>query len=179
MLFRSGWILGVLALAGPTWNRVNQPLYASRAVQVVAISLSQHMLARDMTPSRLDRVRYKVHDLLASNRDGLNALIGYAGEAFVVAPLTSDANSLSDLLDAMAPDTMPLDGDNAALAIERGVKLIQDANAGGGSLVLVTDQVDGSAEAAAHRANAAGVTVSVLGVGTPQGGPVQIGRAHV
>jgi Ca-activated chloride channel family protein len=173
-LFAIGWTLCALALAGPSWSRVQQPLYASRAAQVVAISLSQHMLARDVAPSRLDRVRYKAHDLLASNRDGLNALIAYAGEAFVVAPLTSDANSLSDLLDAMAPDTMPVDGDNAALAIQRGVALIEDAKAAGGSLVLITDQADAAADAAARKSNAAGVQVSVLGVGTPQGGPVPL-----
>lgn len=173
-LFALGWTLCALALAGPSWSRVMQPLYASRAVQVVAISLSQDMLARDMAPSRLDRARYKAHDLLASNRDGLNALIGYAGEAFVVAPLTSDANSLDDLLDAMAPDTMPVDGNNAALAIERGVALIHDAKTSGGSLVLITDQADAAADAAARKAKAAGVQVSVLGVGTSQGGPVPL-----
>jgi Ca-activated chloride channel homolog len=171
-LFALGWALCALALAGPAWNRVTQPLYASRPAQVVAISLSQQMLARDVAPSRLDRARYKVRDLLASNHDGLNALIGYAGEAFVVAPLTSDANSLNDLLDALAPDTMPVDGDNPALAIERGVALIRDAGASGGSLVLITDQAGADADAAARKANAAGVRVSVLGVGTPQGGPV-------
>jgi Ca-activated chloride channel family protein len=173
-LFALGWMFCTLALAGPTWNRINQPLYASRPAQVVAISLSQHMLARDVAPSRLDRARYKVRDLLASNHDGLNALIGYAGEAFVVAPLTSDASSLNDLLDALAPDTMPLDGDNAALAIERGVALIHDAKASGGSLVLITDQADTAADAAARKANIAGVHVSVLGVGTTQGGPVPL-----
>lgn len=173
-LFALGWTLCALALAGPSWSRLSQPLYASRAAQVVAISLSQHMLARDVAPSRLDRARYKVRDLLASNRDGLNALIAYAGEAFVVAPLTSDAGSLNDLLDALAPDTMPLDGDNAALAIDRGVALIHDGKAGGGSLVLITDHADAAADAAARKADAAGVQVSVLGVGTPQGGPVPL-----
>jgi Ca-activated chloride channel homolog len=173
-LFALGWTLCTLALAGPTWSRVEQPLYASRAAQVVAISLSQHMLARDVTPSRLDRARYKARDLLHANQDGLNALVGYAGEAFVVAPLTSDARSLDDLLEAMAPDTMPVDGDNAAAAIERGVELIRDGKASGGSLVLITDQADAAAEAAARKADAAGVQVSVLGVGTPQGGPVPL-----
>ncbi|MDE2247807.1 MAG: tetratricopeptide repeat protein [Xanthomonadaceae bacterium] len=173
-LFLLGWTLAALALAGPTWSRVRQPLYASRAVQVVAMSLSQHMLARDMLPSRLDRARYKAHDLLASNRDGMNALIGYAGEAFVVAPLTSDAHSLDDLLDAMAPDTMPVDGNDAAAAIALGVKLIRDAGAGGGSLVLITDQADAAADAAARAARAAGVRVSVLGAGTEQGGPIPL-----
>lgn len=173
-LFLLGWTLAALALAGPSWSRINQPLYASRAAQVVAISLSQHMLARDVVPTRLDRARYKAHDLLDSNRDGMNALIGYAGEAFVVAPLTSDAHSLNDLLDAMAPDTMPVDGDNAAAAIALGVKLIKDAKAGGGSLVLITDQADAAADTAARAARAAGVKVSVLGVGTRQGGPVPL-----
>ncbi|MEO9079244.1 MAG: tetratricopeptide repeat protein [Rhodanobacter sp.] len=173
-LFALAWVLCTLALAGPSWNRVEQPLYANRPAQVVAISLSQHMLSRDTAPSRLDRARYKAHDLLSSNRDGLNALIGYAGETFVVAPLTSDASSLSDLLDAMAPDTMPVDGNNAAAAIKQGVQLIHDAKADGGSLVLITDQADAQADAAAAKALAAGVHVSVLGVGTRLGGPVPL-----
>ncbi|WP_114239062.1 tetratricopeptide repeat protein [Dyella sp. C9] len=173
-LLAVGWILGSLAMAGPTWSRVAQPMYSQRAAQVVALSLSQHMLARDVAPSRIDRARYKVRDLLAANHDGLNALVAYAGEAFVVAPLSTDEGSLRDLLDALAPDTMPVDGDNAAQAIERGVELIRGANVGGGSLVLVTDDADEAAVTAARKAQAAGVRVSVLGVGTPQGGPVPI-----
>jgi Ca-activated chloride channel family protein len=173
-LLACGWALVTLAMAGPTWSRVAQPLYAKRAAQVVAVSLSQRMLARDVTPSRLDRARYKVRDLLASNHDGLNALIAYAGEAFVVAPLTSDGAALNDLLDALSPDTMPVDGDDPAQAIERGVGLIHDAKVGGGSLVLVTDDADAAAQAAARKALADGVRVSVLGIGTAQGGPVPL-----
>ncbi|HKR76343.1 MAG TPA: tetratricopeptide repeat protein [Rhodanobacter sp.] len=171
-LLALAWLLAVLALAGPTWSHVEQPLYAHRAAQVVAISLSQRMLSHDVTPSRIDRARFKAHDLLTANRDGLNALVGYAGEAFVVAPLTSDTHSLGTLLDAMAPDTMPVDGDNAAAAIARGVALIRDAKVGGGSLVLVTDSAGTAAQDAARKARAEGVRVSVLGVGTPQGAPV-------
>lgn len=173
-LLAGGWVLVTLAMAGPTWSRVAQPLYAKRAAQVVAVSMSQRMLARDVTPSRLDRARYKVRDLFTANHDGLNALIAYAGEAFAVAPLTSDASALNDLLDALAPDTMPVDGDNAAQAIERGTALIRDAKVGGGSLVLVTDDADDAAQAAARKAAADGVRVSVLGMGTSQGGPVPL-----
>jgi Ca-activated chloride channel family protein len=132
------------------------------------------MLARDVAPSRLDRARYKARDLFAANRGGLNGLVAYAGEAFVVAPLTSDANSLNDLLDALAPDTMPVDGDNAAAAIARGAALIRDADVGGGSLVLVTDDAGDAAQQAARQARAEGVRVSVLGVGTAKGGPVPL-----
>ncbi|HEV2621095.1 MAG TPA: VWA domain-containing protein [Frateuria sp.] len=169
-----GWMLAVLALAGPAWSRVPLPLYADRAAQVVAISLSQRMLARDVAPSRLDRARYKARDLFAANHGGLNALVAYAGEAFVVAPLTSDAGSLNDLLDALAPDTMPVEGDNAAAAIARGAALIRDAKVGGGSLVLITDRAGAQAQQAARQARADGVRVSVLGIGTPQGAPVPL-----
>ena len=174
LLFVLGWTLAVVAFAGPAWNRVSQPLYARRAAQVVALSLSRHMLARDVAPSRLDRARFKARDLLDSNKDGLNGLVGYAGEAFVVAPLTSDAKSLNDLLGAMAPDTMPVDGDNAAAAIQLGAKLIHNANAASGSVVLITDNADASAQAAARTALAGGVHVSVLGVGSEHGGPVPV-----
>src|SRR5574337_663054 len=69
---------------------------------------------------------------------------------------------------------MPVDGNDAAAAIALGTKLIHDARAGGGSLVLITDQADASADAAARKALAAGVHVSVLGVGSAQGGPVPL-----
>jgi Ca-activated chloride channel family protein len=169
----AAWCLCMLALAGPTWSRTSEPLFANRAAQVIAISLSQHMLARDIAPSRLDRTRYKAQDLLNANSQGLNGLIAYAGEAFSVAPLTTDERSLSNLLTALSPDTMPVDGNDAARAIERGVAMIRQAQVSGGSLVVMTDQADASALAAARRAHSAGVDVSVLGIGTPQGGPMQ------
>jgi Ca-activated chloride channel family protein len=173
-LLALAWAIATLALAGPAWSRVGQPLYARRAAQVVAISLSQRMLARDVAPSRIDRARFKAHDLMMANRDGMNALIGYAGEAFVVAPLTADVHSLDTLLDAMAPDTMPVDGEDAAAAIARGVKLMRGAGTDGGSLVLIADSAGEGAREAARQALAAGVHVSVLGVGTPQGAPVPL-----
>ncbi|HUB91628.1 MAG TPA: tetratricopeptide repeat protein [Dyella sp.] len=174
-LLALGWTLGILALAGPTWSRVTEPMFNDRAAQVVALSLSKHMLARDVQPSRIERARYKVRDLLMANRDGLNALIGYAGQSFVVAPLSSDAHSLDSLLEAMSPSVMPVDGDNAAQAIEQGVKLIHDAKLAGGSIVLVTDDADTAAQAAARAALVSGVHVSVLGIGTTQGAPIASG----
>jgi Ca-activated chloride channel family protein len=174
-LFSLGWLLCILALAGPTWSRIAEPMYTDRAAQVVAISLSQHMQATDVPPSRMQRARYKARDLLAANRDGLNALIGYAGQSFVVAPLTSDAHSLDDLLNAMGPDTMPVDGDNAAQAIQQGVELIHHAKLDRGSIVLITDDTNSAAQAAARDALSSGVRVSVLGIGTQQGAPVPQG----
>lgn len=167
-------VLATLALAGPTWQRLPQPQYGGNAAQVLALSLSRRMLAHDVTPDRLARARYKVRELLAANADGENGLIAYAGEAFVVAPLTTDAHALNDLLNALAPNVMPVQGDAPGRAIARGVKLLRQAGVKKGSLVLVTDDANAAAVAAARRAYAAGVRVSVLGVGTTRGAPVTL-----
>jgi Ca-activated chloride channel family protein len=170
--FIAAALLAVLALAGPTWDRQSQQLFAERAAQVVVVSMSPHMLSHDVVPDRLSRARYKVRELYAANRDGMNALIAYTGEAFTVAPLTTDAHSVDDLLTALSPDTMPVAGDDPARAIDMAADLIRHADVQGGSIVLVTDHADAAAAAAAGRARASGNTVSVLGLGTPQGGPV-------
>ncbi|HEX7815530.1 VWA domain-containing protein [Dyella sp.] len=172
-LAATAWTIVVLALAGPTCSKVEQPLFANRAAQVIAISMSQHMNAKDVLPSRLERARYKAQDLFRANEQGLNGLLAYAGDAFVVAPMTSDERSLEDLLGALSPDTMPVDGNNAAQAIERGMSMIRQAQLRGASLVLITDGADSDAIAAARRAHNAGVDVSVLGIGTALGGTVE------
>lgn len=170
--FIAAAVLAVLALAGPAWDRQSQQLFAERAAQVVVVSMSPHMLSHDVVPDRLSRARYKVRELYAANRDGMNALIAYTGEAFTVAPLTTDAHSVDDLLTALAPDTMPVAGDDPGKAIDMAADLIRRADIRGGSIVLVTDHADSSAAAAAGRARAAGNSVSVLGLGTARGGPV-------
>ncbi|HEY4291575.1 tetratricopeptide repeat protein [Luteibacter sp.] len=170
--FVTAALLAILALAGPSWNRQTQPLFAERAAQVVVVSMSRHMLSHDVVPDRLSRARYKVRELYAANRDGLNALIAYTGEAFTVAPLTTDAHSVDDLLTALAPDTMPVEGDDPGKAIDLAADLIRRADLRGGSIVLVTDRADASAMAAARRARTAGDRVSVLGVGSVRGGPI-------
>lgn len=166
--------LAVLALAGPAWERVPAPLYRNQAVRVIALSLAPDMLAQDVKPDRLARARYKARDLLEAGRDGRSALIAYAGDAFLVAPLTRDADTLIEQLDALAPDVMPVQGDAPARAIDLGVQLIRRAGAAGGDIVLVAGSADAAAVAAARRARAAGVRVSALGVGTPQGAPVAL-----
>ena len=167
-------VLATLAMAGPTWQRLSQPLYRGGAAQVVVVSLSQRMLARDVQPSRMQRVRYKVHDLLHANASGRNGLVAYAGAAFTVAPLTTDAHALDDLVDALAPDVMPVPGNNAARGIARGVRLLRQGHANSGSMVVVTDTVDADAIAAARQAHAKGIRVSVLGVGAADGAPVRL-----
>ena len=166
--------LAVLALAGPAWERLPATLQPGDGAQVLALSLSRSMLVADVVPNRLARARYKLRDMIDSARGDESALVAYAGDAFVVAPLTSDADTVLNLLDALAPDTMPVDGNDASRAIDLGVELLAQAGVQGGDVVLVTDAVDPAAPDAASRALAHGVHVSVLGIGSTTGGPVPL-----
>lgn len=168
------WTLACFALAGPAWERLPQPLFQNRAARVFALELAPSMAAQDVKPSRYERARFKLDDMLARSSDGQTALIGYAGDAFVVAPLTDDARTVSNLVDALDPSVMPVAGNDTGRAIDLGVKLIQQAGLDGGQIVLLADSVDGNARGAAHRARAAGVRVSVLGVGSTSGAPVAL-----
>ncbi|MEO8671846.1 MAG: VWA domain-containing protein [Tahibacter sp.] len=174
LLLGIAWCIGVVALAGPAWERLPSPLYRNQAGHVIALELAPSMLASDLKPNRLTRARYKIRDLLARIGDGQTALLGYAGEAFVVAPLTDDANTVRHLIDALDPGVMPVAGNATGSAIRRGVQLLQQAGANHGDLILVADAVSADATVAATEAWNTGVRVSVLAVGTTQGAPVSL-----
>ncbi|MCX7556439.1 VWA domain-containing protein [Xanthomonadaceae bacterium JHOS43] len=175
-LFAVGFVLLVVALAGPAFRQVPQPVVRLQSPLIVAVDLSDRMRSTDLKPSRIARVRFKLADLIARRGEGQTALIGYAGDAFTVAPLTDDAASLADLAAALAPDVMPLQGQRADRAIDLALQLLHDTGQSRGELLLLTDGADARAEDAARRAHAAGLTVSVLGVGTAQGAPVPQAR---
>ncbi len=173
-LAAAGWALASFALAGPAWERLPQPLYQNNAARVFALELSASMLAQDAKPTRYERARYKLNDMLKRSGDTQTALIAYAGDAFVVAPLTDDVNTVANLVDALDPGVMPVAGNATGRAIDLGVKLIKQAGGEDGEIVLLADSASDDAPAAARRALAAGIRVSVLGIGSEQGAPVAL-----
>lgn len=174
VLFALGYALAVFALAGPAWQQLPQALARAESGLVVALDLSDRMRASDIKPDRLSRARFKIADLMKARREGQTALVAYAGDAFVVAPLTDDAGSLSDLLASLTPETMPVGGQRPERAIALGRKLLRDAGFARGDLLLVTDAATPRASDAAAEAARDGVRVSVLGVGTSSGAPVAL-----
>jgi Ca-activated chloride channel family protein len=171
-----GWTLTCLALAGPAWEQLPQPLYQNRAARVIALDLSSTMLAQDIKPSRFERARFKIADILKRSGDAQTALIAYSGEPFVVAPLTDDTNTVANLVDSLDPSVMPVPGDSTGSAIDLAVKLIQGAGLHEGEIVVLADNVSADAVSAARRAHAAGMRVSIIGVGTEQGAPVPLAQ---
>ncbi|WP_427853153.1 VWA domain-containing protein [Stenotrophomonas acidaminiphila] len=164
-----GLLLAVLALAGPSWRQVEQPLWESKTPLVVVLDLSSHTGAADLPPSRLLQVRAKLALLLRERRGGEVALVAYADEPFTVAPLTDDAANVALFLDALAPEVMPVDGQDAGKALEWAGSLLRQAGARDGAILLLSDRADAGAAAEAARLRAAGYPVSVLGLGTPAG----------
>ncbi|WP_337055166.1 VWA domain-containing protein [Pseudoxanthomonas sp. USHLN014] len=178
------WVLATLALAGPSWQRSEQPLWQTRAPLVVALDLSGSIAANDLPPSRLLQARAKLATLLRERVGGQVALVAYAGEPFTVAPLTDDAANVALFLDALDPAIMPVDGSDARRAILWSEELLQRAGFDRGQILLLTDHADPAADSAAKRARDAGFSVSVLGLGTPAGAAYrqadgQFGRAQL
>jgi Ca-activated chloride channel family protein len=176
-LLAAGWLLAVIALADPVWEKQDQPVFRNQAARVVVLDLSNSMLSPDLKPSRLVRARYKVADILRQNNDGQTGLVVFAGDAFAVSPLTSDADTIQALLSPLEPALMPSQGSRVDLGLERAGELLKQAGIRAGEILLVTDGFhDRRALDVAEQLHADGYRLSILGVGTEDGAPVPTGR---
>jgi Ca-activated chloride channel homolog len=160
------------ALAGPSWQRLPQPVQQRTDALVVVLDLSLSMYATDLEPSRLVRARLKIADLLRQRREGYTALVVYAGDAHVVVPLTDDVGTLENLLPALAPAMMPVLGSNPGQAIDFAKSLLATAGAGPARILLVTDGIARLDDLSGNCAG--GPPVSILGVGTAVGAPIPL-----
>lgn len=133
--------LAFLAAAGPTWTRVPNPLVSDTAPLVVALKVSKSMERTDVAPSRLERAKHKVLDLLAERSGARTALVAYAGTAHRVVPLTEDPDVIRPFLEGLSPAVMPRDGADAggALELARDILAKQD---NGGAVLFVQDDLD-------------------------------------
>ncbi len=173
LLLGIGGVIAALALAGPAWQRIEQPVFRSDQALVVALDLSRSMDAQDVSPSRMLRARLKILDLLERRGSGQTALVVYSANAFTVTPLTTDADTIAALVNSLSTDIMPSRGSYPVAAINKGRQLLQQAGAGSGEVLLITDGGSSpAAERTARDLRNSGYTLSVLGVGTRQGAPI-------
>lgn len=166
-------IIGAIAAAGPTWRHERPPFAEDKAPLAIAIDISQTMDAIDVSPTRLERAKLKVHDLLALRPGARTALFVYSGSAHLVLPLTDDAALLGTYLDALATNLLPPGAKDTGQAL----RLIDQSLAGEetpGTILLITDGIEpASFDAVAHYGGKN--QLMVLGIGTEQGGPVRTG----
>lgn len=173
VLLGSGWIVAVCALAGPVWSQLPQPVFRAESALVMVLDLSRSMDAQDVAPSRLTRAKHKILDMLKARKEGQTALVVYAGESFVVSPLTNDANTIVTLVQSLETELMPLQGSRTDLALQKAHELLQHVGQASGDVLLLTDgEGDPATLKVVGELQSQGVRVSVLGIGTVDGAPI-------
>ena len=163
----------LLSLSGPVWQKKSQPLLKKTQARVLVLDLSYSMLAADIKPTRIERARYKLEDLLNRFVEGETALVGYAGEAFVISPLTHDPLTISALLPGLHPNIMPVPGSRPELAVGLATELLNRSRATTGHIILITDGIEES-EISAVIKNAGSDRLTILAVGTESGSPIAL-----
>src|SRR5262249_26289963 len=149
-----------------TWKRELPPFVEDKAPLMIALSLSSSMSKTDVAPSRLERAKQKIRDLLAARAGARTGLIAYAGTAHLVMPLTDDRTVIAPFLAALAPGLMPQDGENAAAAVGLATQSLTNETVAG-SIILVADDLGGGAANALPQA-AGRNNLLMLAVHAPQ-----------
>ncbi|MBD9470060.1 VWA domain-containing protein [Pseudoxanthomonas sp. PXM01] len=165
----AAFTLAVLALAGPSWRQAEQPLWQVKRPLVIVLDLSSRTTTSDLPPSRLLQARAKLVQVLEARAGSPVALVAYADDAFTVTPLTDDTANIRLFLDDLAPDIMPVDGQRTDHGIAWAARLLTQAEARSGDILVLTDRADAAATTAAAAARTGGYTVSALGLGTAAG----------
>lgn len=174
-LLTLGWIIATLALAGPTWERLPQPVYQLHSGKVVLMDMTMSMRATDVVPNRLARARYKAIDLVKQISEGETGLVAYAGDAFTISPLSSDGQNLTALIPSLSPDIMPIAGSDPALGLKAAIALLQNANYHQGEIFWITDGIDNQQmKEMSELLNSSPYRLSILAVGTEEGAPIQM-----
>ncbi len=176
----------ILALSGPSLHKESVPLHENHQGLVIVLDLSSSMLSQDVKPSRVQRAKLAMIDLLKPNPDtstnnsarqgykGYVGLVVFAADAFTVAPLTNDVETLIAQLTHMTPAIMPAQGSRLDKAITQAVSLLANAGHRKGNILLVTDGLSDldATKKATQSASKKGFKVSVLAIGTAQGATI-------
>ncbi len=175
MLLLAAWTLSTLALAGPVWEKLPQPVQQREDALVIVMDLSLSMFAQDHVPSRLDLARRKLRDILALRDEGQTALVVYAGDAHAVMPLTDDVVTIEALVSSLSPNIMPLFGSNPVAAIDMAIGLLENVEASRGKILLMTDGISGFDQELliTRQLEEKPYELLVMGIGTEQGAPIR------
>jgi len=174
LLLSSAWLFSIVALAGPTWEKILQPAYHAPVSTVIALDLSLSMKANDISPDRLTRAVHKLRDFLILNRQQQTALLVFSESAHTLSPLTHDSETIKALLPILSTDLMPGRGSRPDRAIRQAGKLLDQAHVKQGHILLISDGIDPKVMPQARQEiDKIPHSLHILGVGTPRGSPIQ------
>ena len=165
----------LVGASGPALERAELPVFEKSDALVIVLDLSRSMWATDTQPSRIRRARQKVMDVLDARTEGVTGMVVFAGDAHVVTPLTDDTRTIENLLSALAPDIMPLQGSNATEAIELAAGLLETSGLTNGSVLLITDGLPKFETSRVEGLlGSVGADLGILVMGTDTGAPIPL-----
>ena len=171
ILILTGIILGLLALIRPQWGFHWEELKREGLDIIIALDTSKSMLAEDVKPSRLERSKLAVRDLVKQLSGDRIGLVAFAGDAFLQCPLTVDYNGFLLSLEAVSTDAIPRGGTSISSAIREAIKSYAGGQKKYKVLIIITDGEDheGDVQSAAVEASKEGIVIFTIGIGTKEG----------
>lgn len=167
-LLLTGGIIVTLAIAGPTWRREPSPFADGRAPVMIVLRVVPSMMTPDLAPTRLDRARQKIADLLKANDGMPTGLIAYSGSAHLVLPPTQDREVVTDMAQALDPAIMPREGDRLADAVTLAAQILREDGKDGSILVIADTATPGQADALRTAERSDRPPVILFGMAPPQ-----------
>ena len=172
--------IAIIAMAGPSWQKLPQPVYQVAQGSVLIMDMSYSMYATDVTPNRLTRARYKAIDLLDGINEGEIGLIAYAGDAFSISPLTDDVNNIKLLLPSLSPELMPELGSNPFAALTLANEMLINAGHNSGDIYWFTDGIDNmDIQDLTQWSREHPYRLNILGIGTKAGAPIKLSNGEL
>lgn len=167
-------LLGIFALSGPQYGFRWQEMHRRGVDLVIAIDCSKSMMAADIPPSRLERAKREIVDLLNMMTGDRVGLVAFAGTAFVQCPLTLDYQSFHLFLSNLSPDVLPVGGTDLSEAVKVALSAFGSEMNSDKAVILITDGESTGPDPmeAAEKAHKAGVRLFCIGVGKPEGAPI-------
>lgn len=173
--------LVVVAVARPQAGSKLREVEREGVEIMVAIDVSNSMLASDFSPNRLERTKYAVSRVIEGLSEERIGVVVFAGDAYVQLPITSDYLTARNFVERISPTQVTKQGTAIGAAIDLATSAFSSDSEGSRVVVLVTDgeNHEDDALAAAERAAEKGVQVYTIGIGTPEGAPINIGDDFV
>ncbi|TVR73271.1 MAG: VWA domain-containing protein [Marinilabiliales bacterium] len=177
MLFTLSLTFIILALAGPRFGSRLEEVRREGVEIIIALDVSNSMLAEDLSPNRLERAKMAISRMLATLRNDRVGLIVFAGDAYVQVPITGDYAAARMILENINTGIVPVQGTAIGRAISLAARSFTPGTEASRVLIIISDGEDHEDDpvAAAVAAREQGITIHTIGIGRPEGAPIPLG----
>jgi Ca-activated chloride channel family protein len=169
-------VFGIIMLARPQFGSKIEETSKQGVEVIIALDISNSMLAQDLQPDRLTRAKQAISRLVDNMENDRIGLIVFAGEAYTQIPITTDYVSAKMFLSSITPEMAPIQGTSVGAAINLGIRSFTPGDNRSKVMIIITDGEDHDDDpiAAAREAAKAGIVIHVVGIGTERGAPIPV-----